>query len=59
MNVQKISVSLRKQTIKALNEAAAKEKRSRSQYIQLVLEAHLQQPQNTRSSSSEIAIKMG
>jgi metal-responsive CopG/Arc/MetJ family transcriptional regulator len=41
MNVQKISVSLRKQTIKALNEAAAKEKRSRSQYIQLVLEAHL------------------
>jgi metal-responsive CopG/Arc/MetJ family transcriptional regulator len=43
---QTITVGLKRKTIKAVDEAAAKDGRSRSEYIQRILDKHFQ-PQST------------
>jgi metal-responsive CopG/Arc/MetJ family transcriptional regulator len=54
---QTITVGLKRKTIKAVDEAAAKDGRSRSEYIQRILDKHFQ-PQPT-PAEPKIPFKMG
>jgi len=55
MRKDRISIALTKNLIQKVNEASKKARRSRSDYIQLVLEEHLKPAENP----TEIASRFG
>ena len=59
MRKDRIAVALTKDLIKTLDEESRKARRSRSDYVQIILEKHLNQPPSPKMKEEEIAIKMG
>jgi len=58
MRKDRISVSLTKELIKQLDEASRQARRSRSDYIELILESHLRTARS-QERTAEIPFKLG
>jgi len=55
-----ITLGLKKKTIKAIDEAAARDGRSRSEFVQRILDRHFEPMQPTQEGrTAEIPFKMG
>ena len=58
MRKDRITVALTKNLIKTLDEESRKARRSRSDYIQLILEKHLSQPSSPKMKEEETPFKI-